>query len=143
MMFHRRVAKVQQAALEAEAAINVRMKSIAAWAEGGDQARARQELGQLLQENAASFWAHYLAGALYVRVGDTAQALVEYAIALALAPDNPLPYKGLGWMLRRAGRAAEAKAILDEGWRRYQRLMGSGLTPEQREQFFGHEPGDA
>ena len=89
-----------------------------------------------------SYRLHVQRGVLEVKRGQTAKAQEDFALAVELAPGEPLPYVALGTMLMQTGQVQKAIEILRKGSRQnpndflVQYMFGRALGQ------FGAVPGD-
>lgn len=70
------------------------------------------------------------------RAGNDAQALTQLAIALALAPEQPMTYVRLARLLNDQGERDAARGVLEAGWKHQQRTVRRNQRAAERDRYF-------
>ncbi len=78
-----------------------------------DWERTIQEANRTLVLDPSSFWPWELLGTVHDIQGQPAQAIAAHEKAVSLAEDSPVALAGLGLAYGRAGRTADAEAVLE------------------------------
>lgn len=96
-------------------------------------------IDSLLEEDPTSVTLHLCASALFAQQGRMTECIAEHALALALDPTNPVPFRRLGLLMRRAGREVLAEAILENGWSLMKQLFPKQRHAQEKQRFFSQE----
>ena len=103
----------EESARKAPTDVRSRVARIRGLIATGDVARAGTEVSALLKSNDNIATVHSVAGMLYFRKRDFAQAKVQFTRALQLDPSSPEALRGLSALQISAGDTAEARRLVE------------------------------